>query len=217
MKSENTVQKTADYVKHKLEGEGSGHDWWHIYRVWQMSKLLQQIEGGNRLVVELAALIHDLIDRKFIGGDIDKGIANTETLLMKMGVDSSVIEQVVIAASDVTFSKSIGKEKPRTKEGEIVQDADRLDAIGAVGIARCFSYGGSKNRLIYDPNNKPKAWSDPEAYKRSNTPSINHFYEKLLLLKDLINTQTAQKIAEERHQVMVKFLDQFYAEWDGKK
>lgn len=211
------VDATAVYVRQRLAGEGSGHDWWHIYRVWQLAKTIAEKEGVATEVVELTALLHDIADWKFTDGDETVGPKIAGEWLAQQGVDGQTIQIVQEAMSDVTYLGAGVQKKVRSKVGEIVQDADRLDAIGAIGIARCFAYGGYKGREIYNQEIKPTLHQTAEEYKKNGTHSINHFYEKLLLLKDRMNTQTAKEMAQERHQFMESFLEQFYAEWDGTK
>jgi uncharacterized protein len=209
------LQKTADHVRSLLSGEGSGHDWWHIYRVWQNARRIAGGENADSFVVELAALLHDIADWKFNGGDDEAGPREARKWLESLGTEERVIRHVCDIIRDVSFKGAGVKTPMKTKEGMIVQDADRLDAIGAIGIARTFAYGGSKGREMYNPAVKPERHESFEAYKKNSGPTINHFYEKLLLLKDLMNTQTAKKLAGERHEFMEEFLEQFYKEWRG--
>ena len=210
------VKKTCQFVERKLAGDGSGHDWWHVYRVWNLAKNIGQQEGTNLLIVELSALLHDIADWKFHGGDDTQGPKMAETFLLENKIDRKVIDPVIEIIATLSY-KGAGVETPmKTLEGKVVQDADRLDAIGAVGIARTFAYGGHKNRLIYDPEEKPVLHQSFAEYKKNTGHTINHFYEKLLLLKDRMNTSSAKKMAEERHQFMKTYLGQFYKEWDGK-
>jgi uncharacterized protein len=211
---EEVVLETADYIKQRLSGEGSGHDWWHIYRVWNLGKKIAALEKANLYVVELACLLHDIADYKFHGGDEEIGPRLAEEWLKKLSVEKPVINHITKIISDVSFKGANTENKINTLEGQCVQDADRLDAIGAVGIARCFAYGGFKGRLIYDPSVSPNINMSKEEYKRTDSSAINHFYEKLLLLKDMMNTNTGKKLAEERHEFMELFLKQFYKEWD---
>lgn len=209
------IDHTAAHVRAALSGEGSGHDWWHVYRVWRTARQIALAEGADRLVVELAALLHDLGDHKFHDGDETVGPRMAREWLQALAVDAGVIDHVTEIIGDLSF-KGAGVATPmRTIEGMCVQDADRLDAIGAIGIARAFAYGGHKGRALYDPAVAPELHTSFDAYKRSSAPSINHFYEKLLLLKDLMNTETARAAAAERHRFMEAFLDQFFSEWDG--
>lgn len=209
------IEKTADYVREKLQAEGSGHDWWHSYRVWQSAKRFARYEQADSFIVELAALLHDIADWKFHDGDESVGPRVAREWLTSLSVDDMVIEHVCQIIKDISF-KGAGVATPmKTKEGMVVQDADRLDAIGAVGIARCFAYGGHKKNVMYEPEIQAVMHKSAQAYKTSQSNSINHFYEKLLLLKDRMNTQAARYVAEKRHVVMEKFLEQFMKEWDG--
>lgn len=209
------IDRTADYVKAKLSGEGSGHDWWHIYRVWRTSQRIGQAEGADLLVVELAALLHDIADWKAHGGNVAVGPETARQWLLSLRVEETLIEQVCRIIADISF-KGIGVEQPELSlEGKVVQDADRLDALGAIGIARTFAYGGAKGRLIHDPDVSPTEHQTAESYLRSDGTSVNHFYEKLLLLKDRMNTTTGSIIAEKRHQFMEEYLQRFYEEWEG--
>ena len=210
------INNTCQFVENKLAGEGSGHDWWHIYRVWNLAKKLAEEEGANLLIVELSALLHDIADWKFHDGDDTKGPQMAEQFLSENHVDRNVIDPVIEIIATISY-KGAGVSTPmKTLEGKVVQDADRLDAIGAMGIARTFAYGGHKNRLMYHPDEKPVMHQSFAEYKKNTGHTINHFYEKLLLLKDRMNTASAKKMAERRHQFMQVFLDQFYEEWDGK-
>jgi len=209
------IENTRAYVEAELAGDGSGHDWWHIHRVWKMAIRLAEAEGADRTVVELAALLHDIADWKFHDGDEAKGAAKVRGFLESQAVDEATQAHVLEIIAGLSY-KGAGVATPmRTLEGRIVQDADRLDAIGAQGIARAFAYGGAKNRLIYHPDEAPVMHGDFESYKNSRGHSINHFYEKLLLLKDRMNTDAARAVALERHRFMEQFLERFFAEWDG--
>ncbi|MGE4288884.1 MAG: HD domain-containing protein [Salinivirgaceae bacterium] len=214
MESELVIERTIAFVKQQLiEAEG-GHDWWHIYRVWSNVKVIATVEGGNLLIIELAALLHDIADAKFHQGDEGIGPKIASEFLKSLELDEKLINQVVYIIAHMSFKG--GQEQPENKslEFQIVQDADRLDAMGAIGIARTFNYGGYKNREIYNPEIPPNLNQSKEAYKNSKAPTINHFYEKLLLLKDLMNTQTGKKMAAQRHQFMELYLEQFFAEWN---
>jgi len=213
MTEQEVVNKTEIFVRQKLEGEGSGHDWWHIYRVWQSAKTLAKEEGGKIHIIELAALLHDIADHKFHNGDETVGPKVASDFLFSLDVPSQTVDAVVQIMQEISFSKG---GKPSTLEGEIVQDADRLDAIGAIGVARAFAYGGYKQREIYNPDISPEEFKTKEEYKKSTNPTVNHFYEKLLLLKDLMNTKKGKAMAKDRHVFMESYLDQFYKEWDGK-
>lgn len=209
------VDQTASYVRESLENAESGHDWWHILRVWNNTKLLLEHEKADRLVCELAALLHDIADSKFHDGDESIGPQKAGQFLTSLGVDTRIIEHVKAIILNMSFKASLGTVEFHSKELAIVQDADRLDAIGAIGVARAFNYGGYKNRPLYDPAIEPALKQSKEQYKNSTAPTINHFYEKLLLLKDKMNTPAATRLAERRHQFMEQFLDQFYADWNG--
>ncbi len=215
MPSAELFDRTADHVRTRLSGEASGHDWWHTYRVWRMAKRIGQAEEADLLVVELAALLHDIADWKSHGGDSTVGSEMAREWLGSLGVDQGVIEHICRIVADISF-KGAGVEQPvLSLEGKVVQDADRLDAIGAIGIARAFAYRGAKGRPIHDPEVQPTEHRTAEAYLRGGGTTINHFYEKLLLLKDRMNTATARAIAEKRHRFMEEFLRRFYEEWEG--
>ncbi len=210
------IDQVAARVRSTLEGEGSGHDWWHIVRVWNTAKHLCEIERADFFVVELTALLHDIADWKFHDGDDTVGPRVAREILEEHNVDPAVIDHVATIISTMSF-KGAGVATPmETLEGKIVQDADRLDAIGAIGIARTFAYGGNKNREMYNPEQKPVMHDSKETYSHNGSHTINHFYEKLLLLKDRMNTQAAKQIAEGRHEFMEQFLKKFYSEWEGQ-
>jgi uncharacterized protein len=211
------IEHTIEYVKAELKDAEGGHDWWHIYRVWQNAKLIIQGEEADPLVVELAALLHDIADPKFHNGDESIGPMMAMAHLESLKVPQETIDHVVKIIENMSFKNSIEGVAFNSKEMQIVQDADRLDAIGAIGIARAFNYGGYKNRALYDPKIPPELQMTKEQYKKSTAPTINHFYEKLLLLKDKMNTATGKKIAEDRHIFMTKYLEQFYHEWNGDR
>lgn len=215
MKKQLIINRTIEFVKHTLKDAEGGHDWFHIQRVFNNAKLIVKTESADELIVSLSALLHDIADSKFHDGDETIGPKKATEFLMSQNIDSIVIEHVVQIIKYISFKGGNIDRTFSSKELDIVQDADRLDAIGAIGIARCFNYGGFKNREIFNPKIQPKLNMTKEEYKNSNTPSINHFYEKLLLLKDKMNTATGKRIAIERHKFMEKYLDQFYAEWDG--
>jgi uncharacterized protein len=210
------IERTADHVNSVLANEGSGHDWWHIERVWRMAKRIGQVEGADLLVVELAALLHDIADWKAHGGDSSIGPQTAMTWLASLDVDSNIIQHIGQIIAGISFKGASVEQPTLSLEGKVVQDADRLDAIGAIGIARTFAYGGSKGRLIYDPTCKPTDHQTADSYLNNNGTTVNHFYEKLLLLKDRMNTQTGKTIAEQRHRFMEDFLKQFYEEWEGR-
>ena len=220
MNEQELIDKTTAFVKETLAGAEGGHDWFHIERVLNNAQLIAKGEKADRLVVMLGALLHDIADAKFHNGDETIGPRVASEFLMRQNVASTVIAQVVEIIEHISFKNSLsktGNTPVRSKEFAIVQDADRLDALGAIGIARAFNYGGFRNRELYNPEEPPNLHLSKEAYKAAKSPTINHFYEKLLLLKDQMNTQTAKKIAAKRHRYMEKFLDQFYDEWQGKK
>lgn len=207
------IEKTINFVKQKLEGAEAGHDWFHIERVWKLSKKIAKNEKANTEIVELAALLHDIADPKFHDGDETLAIKISLEFLKSIDVEENIINQVLYIIENISFKNRGQAPKIPSIELQIVQDADRLDAIGAIGIARTFNFGGFKNNLMYHPDIQPQLNMSKEEYKKSNGTTINHFYEKLLLLKDLMNTETAKKIASERHDFMLKFLDEFYKEW----
>ena len=217
--SHTALKQTEEYVQSLLLGEGSGHDWWHIYRVRNTAQHLAKTEGGEMLVIELAALLHDIADRKFNDGNIVKGVKKVSEFLQSIKVDKKISDHVCEIVQTCSFASSFMSDGTRrimsTLEGKIVQDADRLDAIGAIGIARTFAYGGHKGSEIYNPAIKPVIITSTKQYTQGDTHSINHFYEKLLLLKDLMNTKTAQNMAKKRHTYMEQFLKEFYAEWNS--
>ncbi|MCF6332230.1 MAG: HD domain-containing protein [Draconibacterium sp.] len=207
------LRKTESYIQDHFQDEGSGHDWWHIYRVRNVALKLAEIEGGNKFIIEMAALLHDLDDWKLNG---ESEVSKTKRWLDDLGILISDKNKILEIIGQVSFKGAGVGNKAISIEAKLVQDADRLDAIGAIGIARTFAYGGSKGRLIYHPGIKPEMYDNFEEYKRNTAPSINHFYEKLLLLKNLLNTNSAKKMAEKRHRFMEDFLTQFYAEWRNK-
>ena len=211
------IDKTILFVKQKLENAEGGHDWFHIERVYKNSLLIAQEEDCDLTVVKLGALLHDIADSKFHDGDETVGPKTARTFLESENISEETIAHVINIIENISFKGGNFEKKFTSKELEIVQDADRLDAIGAIGIARTFNYGGFKNRALYNPAIPPKFNMSKEEYKNSNAPTLNHFYEKLLLLKDKMNTETGKKIAIERHKYMENFLSQFYAEWEGEK
>jgi uncharacterized protein len=210
------VAQTAAYVQQTLHNAEGGHDWWHIYRVWNNARLIAETEPVNLLVVELAALLHDIADSKFHNGDEEIGPHTAGAFLQGIKVDENLIIHVQQIIRHMSFKASLGEVTFHSPELAAVQDADRLDAIGAIGIARAFSYGGYKNREIYNPDIPPNLHMSKEEYKASTAPTINHFYEKLLLLKDKMNTATGRRLAQQRHAFMETYLQQFYAEWQGR-
>lgn len=217
MTNEQIVTKTREYVENKFRDEGTGHDWWHMYRVWKLAKHIAKTEPDiDPFIVELGALLHDIADWKFNNGDMEAGPKAAREWLGSLDVHEDVILKVEDIVRNVSFKGAEVKQTMKSKEGQIVSDADKLDAIGAIGIARTFAYGGANNRPMYDPDIKPEQHQTFEAYKNSNSPTINHFYEKLLLLKDKLYTKTAKEIAVHRHEVMEQYLDEFYKEWEGE-
>ncbi|NER19088.1 HD domain-containing protein [Spongiivirga citrea] len=217
MSDSEIIEETIQFVKETLGDAEGGHDWFHIRRVFKNTLLIAKDEDVNYLVVGLGALLHDIADSKFHNGDETIGPLVARDFMKSIGVERAVIDHVVKIIENISFKGGNETQKFKSLELDVVQDADRLDAIGAIGIARCFNYGGFKNRLLYDPDIAPNMNMTKEEYKKSNAPTINHFYEKLLLLKDRMNTEAGRKIAEKRHEYMTGFLEQFYAEWDGIK
>ncbi|UCV04416.1 HD domain-containing protein [Dechloromonas denitrificans] len=209
----NLVERVAGQVKARFLAESSGHDWHHINRVWRLTRQIAAEEGANRQIAELGALLHDIADWKFHGGDDSVGPRQAALLLGQEGAPASLIEPVVDIVATISFKGAGVATGMQTLEGKCVQDADRLDAIGAIGIARCFAYGGHAGRLMHDPDVPPVMHQTAEAYKASKGPSLNHFYEKLFLLKERMNTPSGRALAEARHQVMADFVEQFLAEW----
>jgi len=217
MNEKHLIETTKTFVKETLINAEGGHDWFHTLRVYNNALLISKHEEVDLLVVELGALLHDIADSKFHNGDESIGPKLTREFLFMHNVDSLVIEHIVNIIKHISFKNTLEESSGfNSKELEVIQDADRLDAIGAIGIARCFNYGGFKNRALYDPTLAPNLNMSKEEYKASNSPTINHFYEKLLLLKDKMNTKTGKQIAEKRHSFMEAYLKQFYSEWDGK-
>lgn len=217
MKHSELIAKTIEFVKTQLDGAEGGHDWFHIERVWKNALLISKSEPSNLLVVELGALLHDIADSKFHNGDETVGPKVARKFLETLQISEDIITHIEQIILNISFKGGNFKQSFSSPELLILQDADRLDAIGAIGIARCFNYGGFKNRTLYNPKIKPNMTMDKKAYKNSEAPTINHFYEKLLLLKDRMHTKTGKKIAQERHAYMEGFLSQFYDEWNGRK
>jgi uncharacterized protein len=211
------IDNTIFFVKQKLENAESGHDWFHVERVYKNALLIAKNEVCNLEIVQLGALLHDIADSKFNNGDESVGPKVAREFLVSQNTSEEIINHVINIIENISFKGGNFENKFTSKELQIVQDADRLDAIGAIGIARTFNYGGFKNRPLYNPDIKPQTNMSKEEYKNSMAPTLNHFYEKLLLLKDKMNTETGKKIALERHQFMELFLSQFYAEWEGEK
>jgi uncharacterized protein len=210
------INNTILFVKKQLEDAEGGHDWFHIERVFKNALLIAENEDCNVTVVKLGALLHDIADSKFYDGDETVGPKTARIFLESQNVSEDIISHVIAIIENISFKGGNFEKKFNSKELEIVQDADRLDAIGAIGIARTFNYGGFKNRPLHNPNIQPSLNMSKEEYKNSESPTLNHFYEKLLLLKDKMNTETGKKIAQKRHDFMITYLSQFYAEWDGE-
>ncbi|WP_299213505.1 HD domain-containing protein [uncultured Aquimarina sp.] len=210
------ISKTIDFVKNTLEGAEGGHDWFHIQRVFKTSQTIAKDEDVDFLIVSLGALLHDIADSKFHNGDETVGPKVASEFLENLEVDKDIIDHVVLIIENISFKGGNTNQKFTSPELDVIQDADRLDAIGAIGVARCFNYGGFKNRALYNPEIVPNLNMTKEEYKSSTAPTINHFYEKLLLLKDRMNTKTGKRLAEDRHRFMEVFLNQFYKEWEGR-
>jgi uncharacterized protein len=217
MVDENIVNATKSFVKNQLKNAEGGHDWFHTERVYNSALQIAKGENANALVVALAALLHDVADSKFHDGDETLGPKIARTFLETQKLNVPTIEHIINVIENSSFKGGNFETKFNSIELQIVQDADRLDAIGAIGIARAFNYGGFKNRGLYDPEIQPNLLMTKEEYKKSNAPTINHFYEKLLLLKDKMNTQTGRELAEGRHKFLEMYLEQFYKEWEGKR
>ena len=211
------IKNTRNYVKESLANAEGGHDWFHIERVLNNAVSISQQEEADLFVVSLGALLHDIADYKFHQGDEEIGPRKAREFLQSQDVDSDIIEHVVKIIENISFKGGNIQQKFHSPELAVIQDADRLDAIGAIGIARAFNYGGFKGRALYDPSIQPNLKMTKEEYKASTAPTVNHFYEKLLLLKERMNTQTGKKIATERHRYMEAFLSEFYEEWNGEK
>ena len=210
------IDTAIAFVKETLKDAEGGHDWWHIYRVWKSSIHICQEENANDLVVQLGALLHDIADSKFHNGDETVGPKVARVFLEEQQVEEQYISQIIDIIKHISFKGGFGKTEGKSLELMVVQDADRLDAIGAIGIGRAFSYGGFKNRPMHDPTIKAEDYPDKEAYKKNTAPTINHFYEKLLLLKDQMNTKTGLQLANQRHEFMKLYLTEFYSEWEGR-
>ncbi|MDZ4709239.1 MAG: HD domain-containing protein [Saprospiraceae bacterium] len=214
MEENEILQRTIFYVQQTLKDSERGHDWFHILRVYRQADLISLSEPGDKQVIRLAALLHDIADSKFHMGDENLGSEKARAFLFSLELPLILIEKVSAIVKDISYSSNLEKENPKTEELKIVQDADRLDAIGAIGIARAFHYGGYKNREIYNPDLPPQTSMNKALYKTSNSPTLNHFYEKLLLLKDKMNTTTGKKMAQSRHEFLEIYLNQFYKEWN---
>jgi uncharacterized protein len=217
MNTINLIDKTILFVKETLAQAEGGHDWFHIERVYKNALLIAASENCDLEIVQLSALLHDIADSKFHDGDETIGPNTARTFLESENVVPTTIDHVIAIIENISFKGGKVERKFSSIELDIVQDADRLDAIGAIGIARTFNYGGFKNRALYNPEIVPNLSMTKEEYKKNEAPTINHFYEKLLLLKDKMNTETGKQIAQERHRYMQDFLEQFYAEWEGRK
>ncbi|WP_412466862.1 HD domain-containing protein [Pedobacter sp. KLB.chiD] len=210
------IQKTISFVQRTLANAEAGHDWFHIERVFKTAQTINQQENGDELVVAFAALLHDIADPKFNNGDEELGPNMAAAFLTSIDIPNDIIAHVKLIIQNMSFKNSFDGTGFTSKEMQIVQDADRLDAIGAIGIARAFTYGGFKNRVLYDPAILPEEHLNKQSYKNTTAPTINHFYEKLLLLKDMMNTKAGKAIAAERHNFMLLYLEHFYKEWEGK-
>jgi uncharacterized protein len=208
------IKKTVEFVKQTLAGAEGGHDWWHINRVWKLAKQIAKAEQLDLFIVELGALLHDIADSKFHDGDETVGPRKARAFLRSLNITQEVIDHVESIITNISFGGGNHAQKFRSPELDVVQDADRLDAIGAIGVARTFNYGGYKNRELYNPDIKPNLSMTKEQYKKSNSPTVNHFYEKLFLLQDRMNTEAGRKIANHRHAFMEQFLAEFYKEWN---
>ncbi len=210
------IDKTIRFVKQELAFAEGGHDWWHVYRVWKTASRMALEESADEFIVQLAALLHDIADSKFHDGDENIGPEKATNFLRKLKLEDNIISHIESIIRNMSFKNTFEESNFASLELDIVRDADRLDAIGAIGIARTFNYGGHKGSEIYNPDIKPNLNMTKEEYKTSNAPTINHFYEKLFLLKDLMITDTGKRLAEGRHKFMEDYLEQFYGEWDGE-
>lgn len=208
------IARVAAQIRRRFVGESSGHDWYHIQRVWKLTQQIAAREGANLEIAELGALVHDIADWKFCAGDETVGPREARRLLSDEGVPGNVIEAVANIVATISFKGAGVTTAMKTLEGQCVQDADRLDAMGAIGIARCFAYGGHAGRAMYDPDVHPTMHATAEAYKSAKGTSLNHFHEKLFLLKDRMNTASGRAMAEERHRYMMEFVDRFLHEWN---
>lgn len=207
------VRQTEVYIMHTLSGEGTGHDYWHSWRVRNLAEYIGKREGADLFIVRLAALLHDIADWKFNKGSLSRGPRMADRFLKRLRVPAEIRSRVSEIIALVSFKGAGVPDQPLSLEGRIVQDADRLDALGAIGIARTFAYGGSRGREIYNPAIKPRLHGSFTAYRKSDGPTINHFYEKLLLLKSRMRTRTGRTLALLRHRYMVEYLEQFHKEW----
>ncbi len=217
MNPQSVIDAAVLHIQTVLQGDSSGHDWWHIYRVWRMAVRLCAAEQADLFVVQLAALLHDIADWKFHDGDLTAGPRAARLWLESQSVETATVEHVCAIIGQLSYKGAgVATDMP-TLEGRIVQDADRLDAIGAIGIARAFAYGGHAGRMLYDPDDPPEMHASAQAYRSSRGATINHFHEKLLLLKDRMQTATGKQLAAERHAYMEGYLTQFHAEWEGER
>lgn len=211
------IDRTEAYVRDELSGAEGGHDWFHIYRVWKTAVTLAKEEQADLFVVNLGALLHDIADAKFHDGNEDIGPEKAKAFMESLSIDPEVMDHIIHIIRYISFKNRNQLTNSESKELQVIRDADRLDAIGAIGIARAFNYGGYKGRALYDPSVETNMNKTKEEYKAATEPTINHFYEKLLLLKDMMHTEAARKMAEQRHRFMEQYLEQFYAEWEGKR
>jgi uncharacterized protein len=209
------IARTEDFVRETLPQDATGHDWAHVFRVRRNALLIAREEGADLTIVNLAALLHDIADHKFHGGDESAGPRVAREWLVRNEVVPEIIDEVCQTIARLSFKGAGTEQEPLSLAGQCVQDADRLDALGAIGIARAFAYGGYKGRALYDPEVPPEMHSSFEQYKKGTGPTLNHFYEKLLLLKDRFNTAAGGRMAEERHAFLQEFLERFLAEWNG--
>lgn len=216
MNQSEVIEKTIVFVKETLSNAEGGHDWWHIERVWKLAKTIARTENADPFIVELGALLHDIADSKFHQGDEKIGPKKAREFLTSLQMEESLIVHVEQIIANISFKGGNHQKKFFSTELSVVQDADRLDAIGAIGIARAFNYGGHKGRELYNPYIAPNLSMTKEEYKASEAPTINHFYEKLLLLKDRMNTTTGKEMAKQRHRFMESFLKEFYHEWNAE-
>ena len=215
--SEEQISHTADFIRKEFSKEGSGHDWWHIYRVWQNARKILSYEHADAEVVQLAVLLHELPDEKLFEGGKEQGIRRSREWLNALDVPEEKVNQIEEILRRCSFRDSIDDTAEPSQELAIVRDADRLDALGAIGIARCFTFNGYKGNMTYDPDNPPNTELNKEEYQKDNSPAINHFYEKLFRLKDLMHTEQGRAMAEHRHQYMEQFIDEFFQEWEGRR
>lgn len=217
MNKKDIINKVKNHVKTICENDSTGHDWWHIQRVYNNAMLINQKENADEFIITMIVLMHDLYDHKFYKGDVTKALEDTlQALEIYNYISKDDIENIIYSCTNLGFSSNIVERKELSIEGKIAQDADRLDGMGAIGIARTFAYGGKNRNLLYDPDNNELVNAE-EYYKNGSKTSISHFYDKLLKLKDLMNTDTAKKIAKERHKYLENFLEEFLDEWNGKK